>query len=199
MSWLCYLIICYIVCLLTCVCIAIYNINKNNEKDDWGPKEWARLIVFGPFVLPIAALACGVSGIMEYPKKLWTKQKKKHEFVEKYEFNPAEHYICFSMMGGAGVIECEECGHKEKIVSFLHYWRHSDSGRQCPKCYAFSSEHNISDNDHSYGKPVSDFLCPHCGSVIRKKDESITKDDDKPLFCPKCHSHKLHYHCEYIT
>ena len=102
------------------------------------------------------------------------------------------------MMGGAGVIECEECGHKEKIVSFLHYWRYSDSGRQCPKCYAFSSEHNVSDNDHSYGKPDSDFLCPHCGTIIRKKDESMTKDDDKPLLCPKCHSHKLVYHCEYI-
>lgn len=126
------------------------------------------------------------------------KLKKISEFVAKYGFSPDEHYECFSMMGGAGIIVCEECGHKEKIVSFLHYWRHSDSGRQCPKCYAFSSEHNISDNDHSYGKPDSDFLCPHCGTIIRRKDESMTKDDDKPLLCPKCHSHKLVYHCEYI-
>ena len=127
------------------------------------------------------------------------KSKKRREFIVKYGFSPDEHYECFSMMGGAGVVVCEECGHKEKIVSFIHGFRHSDTGRQCPNCYAFTSEHNVSDNDYSFGKSKSDFLCPHCGSVIRKQDESFLKGNDDPLYCPKCHSHKLHYHFEYMT
>lgn len=195
MSWWYYLIICYIVCLITCVCIAIYNINRNNEKGDWGPKEWARLFVFGPFVLPIAPIAFGVSGVMEYLKKL----KKKREFIAKYGFSPDEHYECFSMMGGAGVIVCEECGYQEQIVSFVHGLYHCVTGRQCPNCYTFVSEPNESNKVSTFGKSKEDFVCPHCGTIIRKKEESFFKGNDDPLYCPKCHSHKLHYHSEYIT
>ncbi|WP_157054635.1 hypothetical protein [Prevotella sp. RM4] len=195
MNWWHYLIGYYVLCLLICVCIALYNTNKRDNKDDWGTKNLIRLLVFGPFVLPIGAFLLGVSGLMEFQKK----RKKKHEFIAKYGFSPDEHYECFSMMGGVGVIVCEECGYKEKIVSFIHGFRHSDTGRQCPNCYAFTSEHNVSDNDYSFGKSESDFLCPRCGTIIRKKEESIFKGDDVPLYCPKCHSHKLHYHCEYIT
>ena len=202
MIWWHYMIGYYFLCIVICVCIVLYNKNKEYNKDEWGLKEWIRLFVLGPLVLPIVPFVFGISRMMEYQEARKMKQKllaKKHEFVVKYGFSPDEHFECFSMMGGAGVIVCEECGHKEKIVSFIHGFRHSVTGRQCPKCYAFSKEQNVSDNDYSYGEPESDFLCPHCGTVIRKKDESMTKDDNKPLFCPKCHSHKIVCHCEYLT
>ena len=202
MIWWHYMIGYYFLCIVICVCIVLYNKNKEYNKDEWGLKEWIRLFVLGPLVLPIVSFVFGVSRIMEYQDARKMKQKllaKKREFVAKYGFSSDEHFECFSMMGGTGVIACEECGYKEKIVSFIHGFRHSVTGRQCPKCYAFSKEQNVSDNDYSYGGPESDFLCPHCGTVIRKKDESMTKDDEKPLFCPKCHSHKLVYRCEYLT
>ncbi len=195
MNWWHYLIIYYVVCFLICVCIAIYNIKKNANKGDWGAKEWIRLFVFGPFVLPIGAFVFAVSGLMEFQKK----RKKKHEFIAKYGFSPDEHYECFSMMGGAGVIVCEECGHKEKIVSFIHGIFHCAIGRQCPNCYAFVVEPNESNKPSTFGEAKEDFVCPHCGTIIRKKEESIFKGDNEPLHCPKCHSHKLIYHCQYMT
>ena len=195
MTWWHYLIIYYVVCFLICVCIAIYNIKKNGNNGDWGTKEWIRLFVFGPFVLPIAAFVFGFSGIIEKTKE----RRKKNIFIKKYGFSPDEHYEYFSMMGGAGVIVCEECGHKEKIVSFVHGIFHCVIGRQCPNCYAFVTEQNESDKPCTFGESKEDFKCPHCGTIIRKKEESIFKGDNEPLLCPKCHSHKLIYHCQYMT
>lgn len=201
MIWWHYFIIIYVFCFLTCVCMAI-NLRKNDSEDEWKVKDRIKLLFFGPFVLPVVIFMFGISRITEYQEARKIKQKflaKRQELLAKYGISPDEHYLCFSMMGGVGVIVCEECGHKEEIVSFVHGFCHSVTGRQCPKCYAFSKEQNVSDNDYSYGKSESDFLCPHCGTVIRKKEESMIKDNDKPLFCPKCHSHKLVYHCEYMT
>ena len=50
-----------------------------------------------------------------------------------------------------------------------------------------------------YVKSEDDFICPKCGAVIRKKEESILKGNDDPLVCPKCQSLRLDYHMSYIT
>jgi predicted RNA-binding Zn-ribbon protein involved in translation (DUF1610 family) len=72
-------------------------------------------------------------------------------------------------------------------------------GRQCPNCHSFVVEHNESQEYHKFGKSEEDFICPKCGAVIRKKEESILKGNDDPLVCPKCQSHRLDYHMSYIT
>lgn len=199
MNWWNYLIVYYVLCDVIGVCIVLYDINMNDNKGDWGTKEWIRIFLLSPFILPISVFIYSASEIIEYPKELWKKLKKKREFVKEYDFSPDEHYECFSMMGGAGVIVCEECGHKEEIVSFVHGLYHCAIGRQCPNCYAFVVEPNESNKASTFGKAKEDFVCPHCGTIIRKKEESIFKGDDDPLYCPKCHSHKLHYYGEYIT
>ena len=43
------------------------------------------------------------------------------------------------------------------------------------------------------------FVCPKCGTLIRKKEENILKGNNDPLFCPKCHSARLRYDMIYIT
>ena len=60
-------------------------------------------------------------------------------------------------------------------------------------------EYNESEHYHTFGKADKDFICKHCGTVVRKKEEDILKGNDDPLFCPKCHSPRLRYHMDYIT
>lgn len=121
------------------------------------------------------------------------------EIKAKLGLREDEDYLCFSRMGGAGVIKCVDCGYQEEIVSFLHDVTSCYIGRQCPNCHAFLTEHNESEEYHTFGESTEDFLCPHCGTVIRKKEESFLKGNDDPLFCPKCHSPRLHYLLAYMT
>lgn len=114
---------------------------------------------------------------------------------KKLGLKDGEEYLCHSRMGGAGIIECKDCGYQEEIVDFVHGFMMCDIGRQCPHCYAFVVEHY----NHELGEKAEDFVCPECGTVIRKKEESILKGNDDPLFCPKCHSARLVYHMSYIT
>lgn len=119
----------------------------------------------------------------------------ENKLKEKLGLGPDEDYLCFSRMGGAGVIMCKDCGHEEEIISFTHGMMSCDIGRQCPHCHAFVVEHN----DRGFNETASDFICPECGAVIRKKEEDFLKGNDDPLFCPKCHSPRLQYLMSYIT
>ena len=119
----------------------------------------------------------------------------ENKLKEKLGLGPDDDYMCFSRMGGAGVIKCDDCGHEEEIVSFTHGMMSCDIGRQCPNCHAFVVEHS----EHGFEETTEDFVCPECGSVIRKKEEDFLKGNDAPLFCPKCHSPRLHYQMIYIT
>ena len=110
-----------------------------------------------------------------------------------------EDYLCFSHMGGAGTIVCDDCGYQEDIVSFIHGDMSCTIGRQCPHCHAFTIEHNESTEYHAFGESTEDFKCPKCGTVIRKKEEPFLKGNDAPLFCPKCHSPRLHYDLGILT
>ena len=127
------------------------------------------------------------------------EEQKKNELKAKIGLRPDENYMCFSHMGGAGVIKCADCGYEEKITSFTHGAYSCTIGRQCPSCYAFVYEYNESEKYHTFGKATEDFVCEHCGTTVRKKEKSIFKGNDDPLFCPKCHSARLHYHMVYIT
>jgi predicted RNA-binding Zn-ribbon protein involved in translation (DUF1610 family) len=155
----------------------------------------------GPFV--IAILPFIVIGY--FFNDMFGKIKKRRKLKEERKFNaslglgPDEHYLCFSMMHGAGVIKCADCGYEEKITSFTHGIMSCRIGRQCPNCHAFACEYNESKEYHTFGKAKEDFVCPQCGTIIRKKEESIFKGHNDPLFCPKCHSARLRYHMHYIT
>ena len=123
----------------------------------------------------------------------------ENKLKEELGLRPDEDYLCFSRMGGAGVIRCKDCGHKEEIVSFTHGFTSCDIGRQCPHCHAFVVEHNEGQEFHQFGEATQDFICPECGEVIRKKEEVILKGNDDPLFCPKCHSPRLEYMISFLT
>ena len=123
----------------------------------------------------------------------------ENKLKEKLGLRPDEDYLCFSRMGGAGVIMCKDCGHEEEIISFTHGMMLCDIGRQCPHCHAFVVEHNEGQSFHQFGETASDFICPECGAVIRKKEEDFLKGNDDPLFCPKCHSPRLQYLMSFIT
>ena len=123
----------------------------------------------------------------------------ENKLKEKLGLRPDEDYLCFSRMGGAGVIKCKDCGHEEEIVCFTHGMKSCNIGRQCPHCHAFVVEHNEGQSFHEFGEAASDFICPECGTVIRKKEENFLKGNDDPLFCPKCHSPRLQYLMSYIT
>ena len=123
----------------------------------------------------------------------------ENKLKEKLGLRPDEDYLCFSRMGGAGVIMCKDCGYEEEIISFTHGMMSCDIGRQCPHCHAFVVEHNEGQSFHQFGETASDFICPECGAVIRKKEEDFLKGNDDPLFCPKCHSPRLQYLMSFIT
>ena len=123
----------------------------------------------------------------------------ENKLKEKLGLKPDEEYLCFSLMGGAGIIKCEDCGHQEEIISFVHGAMACDIGRQYPHCHAFVVEHNEGQEFHAFGQSTEDFVCPECGTVIRKKEEDILKGNNDPLFCPKCHSARLRYIMSYIT
>ena len=121
------------------------------------------------------------------------------ELKAKLGLGPDEEYLSFSRMGGVGTIKCMECGHQEEVVSFVHGMTSCDIGRQCPHCHAFVVEHNEGEEYHIFGQAAEDFVCPECGTVIRKKDEDFLKGNDSPLFCPKCHSPRLRYELSFLT
>ena len=123
---------------------------------------------------------------------------EENKLNDESALEPDEN-LCFSRMGGFGVIKCLDCYHREEIVSFVHGAMSCDIGRQCPYCHAFVVEHNESQEYHKFGEATEDFVCPECGTIIRKKEESILKGNDDPLFCPKCHSHRLQYRIRYLT
>ena len=123
----------------------------------------------------------------------------ENKLKEKLGLKPDEEYLCFSRMGGAGIIKCKDCGHQEEIISFVHGIMSRDIGRQCPHCHAFVVEHNEGQEFHAFGESTEDFVCPECGTVIRTKEEDILKGNNDPLFCPKCHSARLRYIMSYIT
>ena len=93
----------------------------------------------------------------------------ENKLKEKLGLKPDEEYLCFSRMGGAGIIKCKDCGHQEEIISFVHGIMSCDIGRQCPHCHAFVVEHNEGQEFHAFGESTEDFVCPECGAVIRKK------------------------------
>lgn len=124
---------------------------------------------------------------------------KEDVFKKALGLKPNEYYLCFSRMGGVGIIKCENSGHKEKIVSFTHGITSGSIERQCPQCHAFVVEDNKSQKYYRFEDTTVDFVCPKCGSVIRKKEVPILKGNDSPLFCPKCHIPRLHYQLCYLS
>lgn len=127
------------------------------------------------------------------------QQEKKNGLNSTFDQESNEQYLCFSRMGGAGIVKCRDCGYEEKIVSFTHGMMSCCIGRQCPKCHSFVAEHNESKKYHEFGEATEDFACPKCGTIVRKKEESIFKGNDDPLVCPKCQSTRLEYQISYLT
>ena len=86
MTWWHYFIGFYFLCVVICACIVLCNINKEYNKDEWGLKDWIRIFVLGPLVLPIVPFVFGISRIMEYQEGRKMKQEpsvKREELLVK--------------------------------------------------------------------------------------------------------------------
>ena len=102
----------------------------------------------------------------------------ENKLKEKLGLGPDEDYLCFSRMGGAGVIQCDDCGHEEEIVSFTHGMMSCDIGRQCPNCHAFVVEHS----EHGFEETTEDFVCPEQWSVVAFQEVFFLFPDDRSTF-----------------
>lgn len=175
---------------------------KGKDIIDEEPKVKIMFFIVVPPLLPILFPVFFISDRISKRKETIRnreEEQKKNELKAKIGLRPDENYMCFSHMGGTGIIKCADCGYEEKITSFTHGSYSCTIGRQCPNCYAFVYEYNESEEYHTFGEAKEDFVCKHCGAVVRKKEESIFKGNDDPLFCPKCHSVRLRYRMIYIT
>lgn len=190
MNWIYYLAIFWIACALIILSVRFFIFRKRKDAVKSTLEQWQVILLGAPFIILFL--------VGDFFNKLYLKRKEKN-LKASLGIRPDDNYLCFSRMGGAGVIKCDDCGYQERIISFVHGMMSCDIGRQCPHCHAFAVEHNESQEYHTFGDSDNDFICPKCGSVIRKKEEPILKGNDKPLICPKCHSARLHYHMSYIT
>jgi hypothetical protein len=95
----------------------------------------------------------------------------------------------FSRIGGAGEIDCHDCGFRQNFTSFLHGYssdgeRCCDAGWQCLSCGRLQTVHGEGDPAQ-----YSVTRC-ECGGQLSR---------DHILFCPQCKSKSLHYRMEMIT
>ena len=78
--------------------------------------------------------------------------------------------LYYSQMGGAGIIQCNECDFREDIVSFIHGMdEYACTGHQCQVCGMFKGIEQHKMNETLNTK------C-ECGGNLER---------DEPLFCPE--------------
>jgi hypothetical protein len=92
-------------------------------------------------------------------------------------------------MGGAGEIDCRDCGFHQEITSFMHGYAADgepccDAGRQCLSCGKFQTVHGEGDPAR-----YSVTRC-QCGGQLSR---------DHVLFCPECRSKNLRYRMRAMT
>lgn len=98
-----------------------------------------------------------------------------------HDARPRPPGLTFSILGGAGDVSCRDCGHGERITSFLHGLDWSASGYQRQQC----GKLHVIDNARSMPAPAP---CD-CGGTLSREDV---------LFCPSCRSTKLVYEMRII-
>ena len=149
MTW----VVCSIAYCIISVIAVLYlrSKNKNREGGDskFGLREWIVLIwvfpliiLFSPVWFPYI-LTQHIKDKRKYRRREKERERKENEIKAKIGLRPDENYLCFSSMGGAGAIECMECGYKEKITSFTHGSYSCTIGRQCPNCHDFVYEYTF--------------------------------------------------------
>lgn len=160
---------------------------------------------FADFQTSLKILHSNYYNLVEVPTHTWmTEHPESPRFhtegiLGTIEIPKGTSYLSFQNTDGAGVIKCNNCHHTQDIISFVHGPMSATIGRQCPQCGEFCAEYNESKNYHQFGPSTEDFVCPKCNYIIRKKEESIFKGNENPLFCPKCHSIDLKYLTSFLT
>ena len=146
------------------------------------PPEW-KVVAFGAIVAGSAVLLWPL--LVSHLVQQWMREKREQREWEEERAKGLQ----YSLMDGAGVIACEQCGYREEVVSFTHglTWgpdASADEGRQCLECGAFTTVHLEGD------PPVTTVPRCACGGKLSREHF---------LFCPKCRSKKLRYDMSYIT
>lgn len=106
----------------------------------------------------------------------------KHNQYSQKNKNATSSKLYFSRIGGAGILTCKDCGHAEKVISFIHGTDWSKSGYQCERCGAFASAEDEQSD-------IANFPCKCGGRLLR----------NATLFCPECRSFHLNYEMSIIT
>lgn len=120
----------------------------------------------------------------------WVTYDEKGEFLSFEDFGEKGKPLFFGKdTHGSGYILCRNCGFEQKITSHIHNlpsdirmttWT---GGYQCQLCGKFQARTSTPQ------KRDIDLNC-ECGGMISNKE---------PIFCPKCKSLDLEYHCTMMT
>jgi len=108
------------------------------------------------------------------------RPQKRTAQVEMAKYDDDKLY--FWSTGGVGSLWCEDCGHAEEILSFIHGSDSCTSGVQCQECGRFASYHSNDDEERR-------LIC-RCGGKLSRDDA---------LFCSTCKSTALKFSLRLIT
>ena len=115
---------------------------------------------------------------------------EKGEFLSFEDFGEKGKPLFFGKdTHGSGFILWRDCGFEQKITSYLHNLPRDirmttwTGGYQCQLCGKFQARKSTPQ------KRDIDLNC-ECGGMISNKE---------PIFCPKCKSLDLEYHCTIMT
>jgi antitoxin component YwqK of YwqJK toxin-antitoxin module len=120
----------------------------------------------------------------------WVTYTEKGEFKSEEDYGEKGKPLFFGKdTHGSGFIVCRDCGFEQEITSYLHNLPSDISmtawtgGYQCQLCGKFQARTSTPE------KRDINLTC-ECGGII---------SDKEPLFCPKCKSFDLEYHCTMMT
>jgi hypothetical protein len=138
--------------------------------------RWKRLVFAGTL---------RASAVILWPLFLPGLIKEDLAGKRRLERSKERRSLTYGVMGGSGTVNCETCGYKEEIISFLHSddLSRCEVGFQCQACGKF-----VALQDHiSFDR--ARVTC-ECGGTLRR---------DRPVFCPACRSEAMRYQLSYIT
>ena len=70
------------------------------------------------------------------------QRREGNKLKGTFDMKTDEQYLCFSRMGGAGIIMCRDCGYEEEIISFTHGMMSCEIGRQMFALYSMFQKLN---------------------------------------------------------
>ena len=108
------------VAIMLAIFICIFISEKKRNIKPW--YRVAALILFAPVTL-VAVIVVAIKELLK--KDPYREQEKQQRELHKarcieYGLPVGTRYLTFEHISGVGVVHCEECGHKEQVIGFVH-------------------------------------------------------------------------------